>query len=242
MSKQPLAVSQLPHSPPNPHKRLVSPPPMSYTPATLLTTPPMPTEAPCSPLVPFSRHAYPSPPQLSPRRAVSLFPPPPTATDVSELPLAPALRPPALVEPLSSPVPLCSTPQAVPARLDWAEDTASMPAPPAMYQPPRDLSTLRTDRVQPFGTLRRRTRQRRTPPFFLQRRKFFYSVPPPQPQAFITRRHPSGIGPGRPVIIVPSGVAPDPPAPPALKLDWDQDPRLTDLSHALRALGWTPPG
>ena len=60
------------------------------------------------------------------------------------------------------------------------------------------------------------------------------------PQLFITRRHPSGMGPGRPVITVPVGVALAPAAP-VPKLDWDHDPRLADLSRALRALGWAPP-
>jgi hypothetical protein len=60
---------------------------------------------------------------------------------------------------------------------------------------------------------------------------------------FITRRHPSGIGPGKPIITVPFGIAPAPIplAPLVPKLNWDQDPRLVDLSCALRALGWTPP-
>jgi hypothetical protein len=120
-----------------------------------------------------------------------------------------------------------------------------MPAPPKMYPPPRDLLILKTGRVQPFGTLRRRTRRRRAPPQSFSSRNFLNLAPPSLvlPQPFITQCHPSGIGPGRPVVIVPYGVTPAPPAPPAppaLKLDWDQDPRLVDLSHALRALGWAP--
>ena len=47
------------------------------------------------------------------------------------------------------------------------------------------------------------------------------------------------MGPGRPVVTVPIGVALAPAAP-VLKLDWDHDPRLADLSRALRALGWAP--
>ena len=70
------------------------------------------------------------------------------------------------------------------------------------------------------------------------------SVPPVptffiQSQPFITWCHPSGIGPGKPVIAVPFRTSA--PAPPVLKFDWDQDPQLADLSRALWALGWAPP-
>jgi hypothetical protein len=65
-------------------------------------------------------------------------------------------------------------------------------------------------------------------------------VRPPHPQPLITRRYPLGSGPGRPVVTIPISTLPTP-APHVLKLNWDQDPRLADLSRALRALGWTPP-
>jgi hypothetical protein len=218
--EQPPNSSQPPCLPQEPRKRAVSPPPASYTPATSLMTLSTP---------------------VHPRQAVSPSLPSFAAASVSETPPVTVLQPPSLVEPPSSPVPPCSTP--VPTRLDWAEDSASMPAPPNMYPPPRDLSTLRTGRVQPFGTLRRRTRRRRAPapPFFSQSRKSSYPTLPPfrQYQPFITRCHPSGIGPGKPIITIPIGTTSAPA--PALKLDWDQDPRLVDLSRALRALGWTPP-
>jgi hypothetical protein len=54
-----------------------------------------------------------------------------------------------------------------------------------------------------------------------------------------TRCHPSGIGPGKPVIVAPVGVT-STPAPRVPMLDWDHDPRLADLSRALRALEWAP--
>ena len=79
---------------------------------------------------------------------------------------------------------------------------------------------------------------------FFQSQKSSYLALPflrrSQAQPFIIRRHPAGIGPGRPIITIPVGTAPVP-ATPVPKLDWDQDPRLVDLSHALCALGWTPP-
>jgi hypothetical protein len=128
-----------------------------------------------------------------------------------------------------------------PTRFDWADDAASLPTAPSTLL--RDISSLNTGCRQPFGTLRRRTRRRRAPPRIVSSRKIYHpamaSLVSSQP--FITRCHPYGIGPGKPVIIAPFGVAPAPHAPPALKLDWDQDPRLANLSCALRALGWTPP-
>jgi hypothetical protein len=187
-------------------------------------------------------------PQTPRNRAVSRPPASCTPAASPTTPSIPRSTPRSPSKPQSTPV-HPSSPQphpkravpTLPTRFDWAEDAESLPIPPPTPPaPPRDLSGLRSNLLGPFRSLRRRAR-RRTPPFILQRREFFYSVPPPQPQPFITRRHPSGIGPGRPVVIVPYGVTPAPPAPPALVLNWDQDPRLADLSRALRALGWTPP-
>jgi hypothetical protein len=63
--------------------------------------------------------------------------------------------------------------------------------------------------------------------------------------AFVTWCHPSSIGPGKPVSTVPFGTLASTPAPapvpPVPVFDWDQDPRLANLSSALCALGWTPP-
>jgi hypothetical protein len=128
-----------------------------------------------------------------------------------------------------------------PAHFDWAKDAASLPTAPSSRS--QDISSLKTGRPQPFGTLRQRTRRRRTPPqFFQSSQQYFHLVRPSfvQSQGFITRRHPSGIGPGKPVVIAPFG-GPPAPVPPILNLDWDQDPRLMSLSQALCALGWVPP-
>lgn len=142
--------------------------------------------------------------------------------------------------PVHSSSPLLDPKRAVsppPARFNWADDAASLPTAPSSH--PRDISALRTGRIQPFRTLRRRTRRRRVPPHsFIPSRQ---SLPPflLQSQPLITRRHPSGIGPGKPTVIVPHGTPAS--APPVSKLDWVQDPRLVNLSQALCALGWTPP-
>ena len=127
-----------------------------------------------------------------------------------------------------------------PAHFDWADDAASLPIAPATQ--PRDLLVLRTDRQQPFGTLRRRTRRRRAPShFFSSSRKLFQPALPPHvmSEPFIMRRHPSGIAHGKPIITIPCIAAHLPTSAP--NLDWDNDPRLSDLSCALQALGWIPP-
>jgi hypothetical protein len=59
----------------------------------------------------------------------------------------------------------------------------------------------------------------------------------------VTRRHPSGIAPGKPIVMIPSGTQPQTKVTQTMSapcLDWDGDPRLSDLSRALRALGWAP--
>jgi hypothetical protein len=126
------------------------------------------------------------------------------------------------------------------AHFDWADDAALLPIAPSNL--PRDISGLKTGHPQPFGTLQRRTRRRRAPLQVFSSRNFFRSALPSHiaSQPFITRRHPAGIGPGRPIVTIPVGVAPVPAAS-VLKLDWDLDPRLANLSRALRALGWAPP-
>lgn len=125
--------------------------------------------------------------------------------------------------------------------LDWADDTAAnIPIYPA--SPTRDWSALRPTSTQPFSTLQRRAKYHR------QARLVSPRVPITAP--FITRRHPAGIAPGRPVITVPVPsqhlpvIATSHSVPPSTaipNLNWDQDPRLADLSRALRALGWVPP-
>ena len=87
------------------------------------------------------------------------------------------------------------------------------------------LQFIELDLESLFRTLRRRTRRRRAQPcFFPPSGKSFHSAPPINvpSQPFITRRHPSGIGPGRPIVLVPFGAAPAP-------------------ASVLARLGWRPP-
>jgi hypothetical protein len=192
----------------------------SSRPATSSTTHPLTTAV--SPALPRS-----GPRTMVLKRRNTLGDPPGQPCNTSQTPCSPLLDPKRAVSP-----PL--------TRLDWAEDAESLPTTPL---PPRDLSCLRTARVQPFGTLRRRTRRRRAPSNFFSPARIFSHPALPfnvSTQPVITRRHPPGIGPGRPIVTIPFRVAPTL-APSITRLNWDQDPRLADLSRALRALGWTPP-
>ena len=102
----------------------------------------------------------------------------------------------------------------------WADDASALPTSPTLPHPPRDLSGLRSSTANPFSSLKRRHRypqnsyRRHSQP----RQKRFYS----HSNYYPSTTHPTCHS--QP----PFGVS----------LNWDQDPRLTDLNNALRALGW----
>jgi hypothetical protein len=109
-------------------------------------------------------------------------------------------------------------------RFDWANDVSVLPTSPTFSQhPPRDLSCLRSTATHPFSSLRRRRtgshpkNQRNVPQ---RQRGYWHSHSfEPLPTLHHARRpHTSFRTP--------------------ISLDWDQDPRLVDLSKALQALGW----
>jgi hypothetical protein len=116
---------------------------------------------------------------------------------------------------------------------DWAEDAELLPI--ASKLQPRDLSVLRSNIPQPFDSIQRQARRRQThnflPSLFVRRGRPVWTTGP-----IVTHRHPFGLGSGKPIISIPSPVPQESP----LKLDWDSDPRLVDLSQALCALGWAP--
>jgi hypothetical protein len=125
-------------------------------------------------------------------------------------------------------------------RFDWAEDAKSIPI--VSKPPPRDLSALRSPTPHLFVTLQRRTRQHPVAHWNYPSRtrtvdwSAMYSRP-----NIVTHRHPSGIAPGKPIVTIPSGTQPQTKVTQTMSaphLDWDGDPRLSDLSCALRALGW----
>ncbi|EDR02579.1 uncharacterized protein LACBIDRAFT_308172 [Laccaria bicolor S238N-H82] len=127
-----------------------------------------------------------------------------------------------------------------PPAFDWSDNAASIPIVPIFpkNQPHCDLSALRTTNPNPFSLLAHRNRRsrlplgkcdisgprppfqpRRTPPFF----PVFQTVPR---QRFI------------PVLNLTALPLPSTPLKIPMALDWESDPRLSDLSQALKALGW----
>ena len=119
----------------------------------------------------------------------------------------------------NSPEPPVST------HFDWADDAKDLSTSfivPTKY--PRDLSGLRSSSTNPFSSLRRRCRNRKKPQRFIGFRAqsdHLYTFP-----SFchhIPAQHSLCHSSQPPVVI---------------SLDWDQDPRLADLSNTLRALSW----
>jgi hypothetical protein len=118
------------------------------------------------------------------------------------------------------------------SHLDWAEDATSLPIAPLLPTPsvprqhaPRDFSGLRSSGLNPFGSLQRRSKQLcgRTPRFRHQNTPFIRPL-----QSY--RSSPSFFTPSKHT------------SPPHISaLNWDQDPRLLNLSQALKALGWIRP-
>jgi hypothetical protein len=109
-------------------------------------------------------------------------------------------------------------------RFSWADDADRLPTPSIVpTKCPRDLSDLRSSTVNPFSSLKRRRRhpQNSHHRHFQPCHKHFY-----HPHCYPSPSH---------------WHAPDRFPQPAfgVSLDWDQDPRLADLSNALRALGWS---
>ncbi|KAJ7877335.1 hypothetical protein B0H13DRAFT_2054111 [Mycena leptocephala] len=115
----------------------------------------------------------------------------------------------------SSEIPV-AIPQSPAVPFDWADDVKSL----AIPLPPRDLSVLRTHStpLTPFGTLQRRAYRTKK-----SRRACHASTTP-----ITTRRHPHGLGPGRPF----STMTPASHSVFSI-LDWDHDARLSGLSRAL---------
>jgi hypothetical protein len=111
--------------------------------------------------------------------------------------------------------------------LDWSEEPIEIqpmfPPPPPKYEP-RDLSALRSLTPAPFSSLKRRSNRSYTRPRQSHQSRHHYtkfnfdSSFTPSKKSFYSK--------------IP------PPSSLPTSLDWDQDPRLSNLSCALKALGW----
>ena len=124
------------------------------------------------------------------------------------------------------------------SRLDWAEDATSLPILPLLPTPsaprqhaPRDFSSLRSSRPNPFGSLQRRSHTQIAP---RRHQKIPFSQPLPSHYRPPLRPLSSLPKPRT----FPQALKNAPLVSSPLVLDWDQDPRLSDLSRALKALGW----
>jgi hypothetical protein len=106
-------------------------------------------------------------------------------------------------------------------RFNWADDAASLPATRTVPNslPPRNFSDLRSSKQNPFSSLQRRSKHQKTHQFHRSHRR-------QSPFNYNFMSSPSHI----------SFKSPYQPGSPSL--DWESNPCLTDLSRALRALGW----
>jgi len=166
------------------------------------------------------------------------------------IPTAPIFKPPPKTEPRPPPLPsmqplkpkpykrqdtggLVSKPRPLPlsARFDWADDAASLPILPS-NPPPRDLSVLRSSSTRPFSSLQRRNRKPKK--HFFQPFKNYHMSSVRRQNNFQARPLPSYAS-SVPFIQRPRQ------SPSPSTLNWEDDPRLSDLSRALRTLGWIRP-
>ncbi|KIM35515.1 hypothetical protein M413DRAFT_32457 [Hebeloma cylindrosporum] len=126
---------------------------------------------------------------------------------------------------------------APPSSINWADDAASLPISPSC-PPPRDLSVLRSSSPKPFSSLQRRNKwsQAHFSEPFCNHKPFR----PIHRQTF-SRRH------FRPSRFSSTSFWPSqypsrgPQFASTSALNWEDDPRLLELSRALNALGWVRP-
>jgi hypothetical protein len=115
--------------------------------------------------------------------------------------------------------------------LSWADESYHIYAPdpaPSPLLPPRDFSALRSDRTStPFGTLQHRAHRRQK------------SARPPRCSASRSTPHRRFYTSAAPVYYATNAsCTPKPFRAVSSALDWDRDPRLSDLSRVLRSMGW----
>ncbi|KAJ6503048.1 hypothetical protein DFH09DRAFT_295216 [Mycena vulgaris] len=183
---------------------------------------------------------------------------PPRSPSVAPVePARRSLSDPATETETMTPAPVAATAAivpAVPVPLNWAEDAACLPTLPLQAESPpstpRDFSALITGSPQPFGSLQRCRRRSPRPPTSSSLQNHSpqkHSIRRPQKKSTICAapRHstPSYSHPPPSIAFrTPTSFPPSDKPASQFPLDWDQDPRLRDLSHALTALGWIRAG
>src|SRR5271168_1828805 len=145
---------------------------------------------------------------------------------------SPPLPPVPSTAPVRDPPPkMVPRPPSSAARLNWADDAAtSLPILPS-NPPPRDLLCLRSSSPKPFSSLQRRNRKPKK--YFFQPLKNYNPSSTPRQNNFHTR--------SLPPYTLSAPFVPKPGRSPLSALNWEDDPRLSDLSQALKALGWIRP-
>ena len=125
-----------------------------------------------------------------------------------------------------------------PTSLNWADDAASLPI-SSSRTPPRDLSILRSSSPKPFSSLQRRNK--RSQAHFSQpphKRQLPFTTMPRQTYSRRRFRPPRFSSTSFRSSQYPNCT---PYFSSALTLNWENDPRLSNLSQALNALGWVRP-
>ena len=131
------------------------------------------------------------------------------------------------------------------SHLDWVEDVTSLPIAPLFPTPsvpcqraPRDFSGLHSSGLNLFGSLQCRFKQFRA----WVSSRFHQDIP--FSRSLHSRYQPPPVCPlsslSKPQVLCQASKNEPLVSSPSV-LDWDQDPRLSDLSQALKALGWIHP-
>ena len=115
--------------------------------------------------------------------------------------------------------------------INWGDDAGTIPIIPTYPQhPPRDFSSLRSSFLKPFSSIQRRNKrfQVQTQRFSPFQHSVRYHVPPSRSSTTQFRVWP---GQHRDRNYTPYFSS-------SATLNWEEDPRLFELSQALSALGW----
>jgi hypothetical protein len=114
-------------------------------------------------------------------------------------------------------------PSPAPLSLDWADDATSLPTQiPLSPLPPRDLSGLRSSKSNPFSSLQYRSKRFSHYSHQPRRRHSRFNF-----NSFYSP-HRNSFQPSQPYFHSKTHS----------HLNWESDPRLSDLSRSLKALGW----